>query len=50
MTEAQAEAAAAGRVRVICRDRAFLDRTSDHQPKRLNIVVEQGVVLWAGYF
>lgn len=50
MSEAEVEEAVAGPVRVICRDRVFLDRTTDRHPTRLNIVVEQGLVIWAGSF
>lgn len=50
MTESQVRDAEPEPVRVICRDRVFLDRTSDYRPDRLNIVVEQGVVVWAGRF
>lgn len=50
LTETQVRQAHPGPVRVICRDRVFLDRTSDYQQDRLNIVVEQGTVIWAGRF
>lgn len=44
------EARPAGPIRVICKDRVFLDRTSDYQPDRLNLVVEQDRIVWAGRF
>lgn len=37
-------------VRVICRDRVYLDRTTDGHSERLNLVVENGKVVWAGHF
>lgn len=51
MSEQAVQAAEGARaVRVICRDRAFLDRTNGSAPDQLSIVVERGKVLWAGRF
>jgi hypothetical protein len=51
MTEQQVRDADPVRpVRVICKDRVFLDRTSDSHADRLNLVIEQGRVIWAGRF
>lgn len=39
-----------GPVRIICKDRVFLDRTSDHNADRLNLVIENNRIVWAGRF
>lgn len=44
------EARPVGPVRVICKDRVFLDRTSDHNADRLNLVIENNQIVWAGRF
>lgn len=50
LTESQLQQTEPGPVRVICRDRVVLGRTSDNRPERLNIVVENGTIIWAGRF
>ncbi len=51
MTQAEFdEARPPGPIRVICKDRVFLDRTSDHNADRLNLVIENNRIVWAGRF
>lgn len=51
MTQSEFDAARpAGPIRVICKDRVFLDRTSDYNRDRLNLVIEKERIVWAGRF
>jgi hypothetical protein len=54
LTESEAATLAAqqgqGGLRVVCRDGEGLARTSDLRPTRVNLILEDGKVIWAGRF